>query len=444
MSRNYKILLVDDEEYIHEILKIGLAKNPFVFVGAGTGLEAWEKLQEESFDLVLLDFFLPDVHDLSLARRILQNFPHIPVMILSGYSTITEVIVSAIKLGVYDFINKPLNLSDIENRIQNLFKLKQMENFYGASYKVIGESLEVKEVFLKVKKIANTDNVVLLQGETGTGKELIARTIHQVGKRKAYPFIPLNCSAIPRDIVEAELFGYAKGAFTGAYLESPGKFALAGNGTIFLDEIGDIPLEIQAKLLRVLQDGEYMPLGNLPLRKARARVIAASNQNLQSLSEQGKFRKDLYYRLSGFCITLPPLRIRGNDIILLANYFLNLFNQKGEKRIWGFSNDCIECFLNYDWPGNVRQLQNVIETCFIMEEGKEITVRYLLPEIKAAKKNIKSNFEEKLFSNAEKAKIISALQMYNYNRTKASRYLGIHRNTLRRKIHEYEIQIPVY
>lgn len=340
MKKQYKILIGDDEDYIHNQVISSIGKEFYDIKSAYEGTEVWNMLEKEPFDLLLLDVYFPDVDDLSLLERITKKFPSMPVIMFSGNvrDNIT-LVVEAIKIGAFDFISKPINVDELRNRIQNLFKLKKIEtneagliaSIKESQYDIVGNSKEIKKVLEKIDKVANTDNVVLIEGETGTGKELVAKAIHFYGSRKRSPFISLNCSALPSNIVEAELFGYDRGAFTGAVRKTPGKFDLAGEGTIFLDEIGDLPIEIQPKLLRVLENGEYTPLGNLPMKTSKARVIAATNRNLKFEVKDKRFREDLYYRLAAFKITLPPLRTRGNDIIKIANYFLDVFNQKVQK-----------------------------------------------------------------------------------------------------------------
>ena len=453
-TKAYNILLVDDEDYIHKQIIFDFQGLPYKIDSAYTGIQTYELVKQKSFDVILLDVYLPDVDDLSLLKKLLQQCPVTPIIMISAHATENlDLVIEAIKLGAYDFIAKPINSDELSNRIANLLKFKKAEsNEQGLlasiqdvhrQYDIIGNSSEMRDVLKKIEKVTDTDNVVLIQGETGTGKELVARAIHYYGNRKCAPFISVNCSALPRDIVEAELFGYERGAFTGAIRRTPGKFELAGEGSIFLDEIGEISLETQPKLLRVLQDGEYSPLGNLPVRRSRARVVAATNRDVKKLVEEGKFREDLYYRLEGFRILLPPLRTRSKDIITLAHYFLDIFNQKGNKKIGGFTSECLDIFMKYDWPGNIRQLHNVIETCFIMEESKQITTRHLLPEIVAeAKQKATSKFEMNLSNEIKREEIIRALEMFSYKKGKAARYLGIHRNTLRRKIYEFNIEIP--
>lgn len=410
----------------------------------GSGEEALERAQRRSPSVVVSDLVLPGSLDgLGVLRWFVENAPDVPVVLITGHATV-ETALEAMKSGAYDYLVKPVDvrrlravvgkalerfhIADERRRLREA--LSGETNFCG----MVGTSPAMRAVFRKISIVAPTTTTVLVVGESGTGKELVADAIHKLSGRSGR-LVKLNCSAIPENLLESELFGYEKGAFTGAVSRKPGKFELAHKGTLFLDEIGDMPLSLQAKLLRVIETGEVEPLGATEPRRFDVRLVAATSQNLPKLVEEGKFRQELYYRLRVFVIELPPLRERREDIPLLVSYFLPQLSAKLGREIKGISRDVMDKLVAYDWPGNVRQLRNALEEMALLSGGEVIDCPPTFFEEPAERPSVAGKTLEQL----EREAIIFALRQCGGNKTKAAKMLGIGLRTLYRKLEKYRI-----
>jgi len=455
---NSKILLVDDNKSNIELMKVILSEEGFNVVTSSDSQDALRKLKRNNFDLVITDFLMPPgIDGIELTQEIKKKWPGTEVIILTAYGDIDSA-VRAIKSGAYDFIQRPINndilILKVKRALHNRFlnteldKIKKIiQQDFEIQYKIVGISKSIKTILDNIRIIASTDSTVLITGESGTGKELVARTIHHLSNRRNQNFVAVNCGAIPETLLESEFFGYKKGAFTGADFDKSGLFQEANNGTIFLDEIGELPLQLQVKLLRVLQEREIRPLGSNSSIKVNVRVIAATNKNLQSLIEEGKFRSDLYYRLNVVNIHVPPLRERHDDIPLLANYFLAKFSHKYNKNVVGFSNIVMDSFIKYDWPGNVREMENVIERAVILARKNTIEATELPEEIFGNKK-LETFFTNNMIVSYKKAKemfdkeyITRLLEHTKGNIKKAAEISGRYRTDIYDMIKKYEIDI---
>ncbi|MGQ9637729.1 MAG: sigma-54-dependent transcriptional regulator [Thermodesulfobacteriota bacterium] len=379
-----KILVVDDEAFIREMLQRGLSQiGGFTVDVAQNGQEAIEKVEKETFDLVLTDIMMPEVNGMDLLKIIKGTRPELPVIMMTAYGSIDNA-VEAMKIGANDYITKPVDFQDLLFRISKvqqetllirenrLLRMEVRKKFEFSN--IIGKSKKMQEIFSLIEKVAPSNSTVLIYGASGTGKELVAKAIHYNSPRADRPFIPFNCGAIPETLVESELFGHTKGAFTGAIQAKKGLFEEANGGTLFLDEISTILPSVQVKLLRVLQEKEVMKVGSTERTKIDVRLIAATNEDLEANMKKGRFREDLFYRLHVFPIFLPDLKDRKEDIPLLAYHFLDRYSKEARKEIKGLSKEAMTLLLEYDWPGNVRELENVIERAVIMADQD-----YLIP-----------------------------------------------------------------
>lgn len=393
MEDKFKIMVVDDDENILFAFKKVLEKDGFIPLFATNGTEAMEKIEIDKPDVIFLDIAMPGVNGLEVLKQIKDKGIEIPVIIITGYGTM-QTAIKAIQLGAFEYLTKPLDIARIRVLIQRAIEMRQLKNkvrkleakysefdYDEEKYQIIGNSHKMQEIYKLIGVISMTPNTtpVLIMGESGTGKELVARAIHRSGPNAQEPFIGINCPAIPENLLESEFFGHEKGAFTGADRRKLGKFEIAGKGTILLDEITGIPPNLQQKLLRVIQEREFQRVGGNEIIKVEARFIATTNLNIVEEVRKGNFREDLYYRLSVFVIEIPPLRERREDIPLLANYFLKKYSNEMKKKVSAISDSAMEILLNYDYPGNVRELQNIIERCVILSKGEIITPE-LLPE----------------------------------------------------------------
>jgi two-component system response regulator AtoC len=440
-----KVLVVDDEEPLRRLLKKELSRKGFYVQTAEDGRSALAVLRDEPFDVILLDIVMPGMDGIALLQ-ILKADPASPVIVvLTGRATI-ETAVEAMKNGAYDYLTKPYKLDELVIVIHRALEygmlrrrntlLRQELVRKGAAFEVICKSRQMKEIVALLRKIAPTDSPVFLQGESGTGKELAANTIWHYSTRSDSPFIALNCATLSENLIESEIFGHEKGAFTSAFQTKHGIVEVADKGTLFLDEIGEMPLGLQAKLLRFLDSGEFRRVGsNRPL-KVDVRVIAAMNKDLAALVKAGQFREDLYYRLSVINVTIPPLRERKEDVPELASYFLRQYSQKLSKSISGFRPAAREALTRYHWPGNVRELENVIERAVILCEAEEIGTEDLsVPAGLPGRANgIPLSLDE-----IEKEHIAKILKETNGNQSRASQILGIDRKTLYLKLKKYGI-----
>ncbi len=448
-----KILVVDDEKQAAQGIKklLDFEKKYEVDV-AYDGKEAYEKLLKKTYDLVITDYKMPGMDGITLLKKIKEKFPDVEVIVVTAYGTEVGPAVEAMKLGAFDYITKPIQVDELLIQIEKALERKSLyhekeelqkalDEKYGFE-NIIGKSPQMQKVFEIVKLVAPTNTTVLITGESGTGKELIANAIHRLSNRRNKPLIKVHCAALPPTLLESELFGHEKGAFTGAIRSKPGRFELADNSSIFLDEISEIEPHIQVKLLRVLQEHEFERVGGVKTIKVDVRIIAATNKDLKKLVEEGKFREDLYYRLKVVEINLPPLRERTGDIPLFIEHFLKYFSEYHNKKIEGISPRAMKILLSYSWPGNVRQLKNTIESMVVLTRNKILDVNDIPPEIFEENKkrdSITLPIGLKL-EKAEKEYILATLHAYNYNKAKTAKVLGIGRKTLYRKLEKYGVE----
>lgn len=454
------VLIVDDEEIILESLTQYLSERGFNVIGVESLSAARKVLLEKSIDLVLLDIKLPDGIGLELLNDVAKMEEKPIVIVMTAYGTV-DTAVSAMKKGVYDFIQKPFRTKDIELIIRLALDTKKLDKELKLLVKtqaekfgitsIIGQSKKIEEIFKIIKKVASSGaNSVLILGESGTGKELIAKALHYESKRAIWPFVAINCSAIPSNLLESELYGHEKGAFTDAKERKIGLFEKAHKGTLFLDEIGDMSYDLQTKLLRTLEERKIRRIGGTSDISIDIQLIAATNQDLGRLVEEGKFRKDLYYRLKVIEINVPPLRERKEDIIPLAKYFMHQYNKKLGKHFVGIEKPAEEALLNYSYPGNVRELKNIIEKILILEDDEYIKLEYLPQEVKQEDSKPSGEIEsvenvyeiglENYIKKKEMQFILDALKKCNGNKSEAAKLLKIDRSTLRYKIKLYEIE----
>lgn len=458
---NKLVYIVDDEQAISKLLSYWLKEKwGYDIEVFGTGEEVLKKLYQKP-DLVLLDIMLPGMDGLEVLKRIRQIDEHLPVLILSAQGKI-EVALESLKYGAYDYFPKPIDLQKLEPAIKNAIKgydlTKEIENLrdnikkeYSFSNIVSADS-RMQDVFKLVTKVLNNDITVLIYGESGTGKELIARAIHYNGNRKNAPFVVVNCASIPRELLESELFGHEKGSFTGAHQRKLGKFEVANGGTIFLDEVGELEMLLQAKLLRVIQEKAFDRVGGTELIKTDVRIISATNRDLKEAVEKKEFREDLFYRLNSFPIFIPPLRHRKGDILVLAQHFLESLSKKLGKEIKGFSKKALKLIYDYPWPGNIREMENTIERCMIIAERDIIDVEDLPTHLRTSESIIASDFTGNVFNDDtiipfEKLKeesIRHALKVTKGNIVEAAKKLHLGRATIYRLMERYNIEHKVF
>ncbi|HPB31534.1 MAG TPA: sigma-54 dependent transcriptional regulator [Candidatus Sumerlaeota bacterium] len=446
-----RILIVDDEKNTREGLRWALEGHNFEISLAADGKQAIEILSVTPVDLVITDLKMPQIDGLDLMKHIQRHYPETLVIILTGHGTIDSA-VGAMKNGAFDFIEKPVNIDDLNNRVERAFLQKNLkeeneemrrtlQEQFGLQ-NIIGKSAAMREVFDKIIHVAPSRATVLIQGESGTGKELIASAIHYNSRRKGKPFIKLNCGALTPTLLESELFGHEKGAFTDAHRQKVGRFEMADDGTLFLDEISETTPEFQVKLLRVLQEQEFERVGGTKTIRVDVRVLAATNKNLRDCVEKGTFREDLFYRLNVIQITVPPLRDRPEDIPLLVDAFVKEFCRENGRPALKIPAPILNILERYPWPGNVRQLRNIIEGMVVMAVGEELTPDSLPEEIRLASErqtHIRIPAGASL-AEAEKALIEATLTATEGNRAKTARILGIGRKTLYRKMGEYGLE----
>ncbi len=386
-ARRHEILVVDDERGMRRVLCAMLEKKGYFVHTAADGLEAVSLLAERPIAVLITDIKMPNMDGMALLDHVLAHHPHIPTIVITAHGTVDNAVV-ALKKGAFDYITKPFDITEMQVIVEKALHTRELNdrNYHPdpeeiGRYDIIGRSKQMMAVYDVISKVADTPSTVLITGESGTGKELIARALHQHSSRRNKPFIAINCAAIPQNLMESELFGHEKGAFTGAISSRAGRFELAHEGTLFLDEIGEIPVEMQVKMLRALQEGSFERVGGIQTIKVEVRVVAATNQNLQEKIKQGTFREDLFYRLNVVPIHLPPLRERRSDIPLLVQHFIDKFNLRLRKSIEGITPEALNSLQEYQWPGNIRELENVIERCLLFALGAQITLQELPPEL---------------------------------------------------------------
>ncbi|PYN03267.1 MAG: hypothetical protein DME07_07210 [Candidatus Rokuibacteriota bacterium] len=449
MMESAKILVVDDETSILKLLKEALTQWGYQVACVSTGTEALEAIRTELFDAAITDIRMPEMTGLDLLREIKRHDESIEVVVMTGYPTIASA-VEALKEGAYDYLSKPLILDELRHLMARVTERRFLKGEVQSLRARLGEELSVNELvgnaslMQRVKeiigKVATTDSPVLIEGESGTGKELVAAAIHRLSTRAKGPFIPVNCSAIPEDLLESEFFGHVRGAFSGAVSDALGLFRGANDGTIFLDEIAELSPGLQVKLLRVLQEMQVRPVGSTKAHSVDVRVIAATNRDLDRSIADGRFRQDLYYRLNVVRVSLPPLRARRDDIPALVNHFLRRYNRRFRRDVKGITPDALAALAAYEFPGNVRELENVIERAFAMGAREQITFADLptlgnaiaIPATSATATGTVPRL-----ADVEKDLILRALAFYKDDKEAAASALGISRRTIYRRLKEY-------
>ncbi|MDP2600366.1 MAG: sigma-54 dependent transcriptional regulator [Deltaproteobacteria bacterium] len=447
------ILIVDDEVAIRRALEKFLTELGYKVVTAGDGEEGLKLLEKYPIDLALVDLVMPKLDGIRFIRKMKISAPEVIPIVLTGFGTITSA-VEAMKAGAYHYLTKPFELDDIAALIQTALDHKNLKKenrllkkHLHEKYRfdnIVGKSDEMQAVFDLIEKVADTDSTVLIMGDSGTGKELIAKALHFNSARRDKPLVTVNCAAIPEELLESELFGHMKGSFTGAVASTQGRFLSANGGTIFLDEIGDMSPKLQVKLLRVLQERRFEPVGSSQSVEVDVRILAATNQRLEEAVKQGKFREDLYYRLNVIPIHIPSLKNRDGDLPLLLSHFINRFSRQNKKEIMDVTDKAKKLMANYSWPGNVRELENTIERIIILKDKGTIDVADLPEKIRgnAHLAKTQGDFElpeagisfKNAITNFEKTLILKALEKTGWNKNKAASLLKINRTTLVEKI----------
>jgi two-component system response regulator HydG len=447
-----KILIVDDETAHCQMLEAVLKVEKYATQRAQDGQSAIEAVKERFYDLILMDIRMNRVGGIEALEKIKEISPDIPIIMMTAYASV-DTAVQAMRSGAYDYLTKPLDIDELKILVakalrhhqlekENIFLKEQLGSRFDFS-NIIGRSRTMKELLETVAMVAPSEATVLILGESGTGKELIANAIHQNSPRSSYPFIKVNCAALPETLLESELFGHEKGAFTGAVSRRQGRFHLAHKGSILLDEIAEMSMATQSKILRVLQEREFEPIGSSETFKVDTRIITATNKNLEEEVKTNRFREDLYYRINVVNLTVPSLRDRREDIPLLVNFFLKRYAKKNHRNLKGFTPKAMDLLMRYDWPGNIRELENVVERSVIMVRGDFITpdefpgvLKSLDPEYEQISAEMLSG---KSLKEMEKAMIMRTLQETDGNRTHAAEILGISRRTLQLKLKEYGV-----
>jgi DNA-binding NtrC family response regulator len=447
MEKKNKLLIVDDEAIIRQSLKAWFLEDGYEIDIAENAEEALKLYEKGKYDLILLDIKMPGMNGMDLLIKLKEIDPDAIIILITAYASVSSA-VKALKSGAYDYITKPIDPDELSHLVKNALNQKnlkdeniQLKNSIEEIIKpdnLIGDSPKMKEVYSLIHTVSQTDTTVLILGDSGTGKELVAKAIHINSKRKYFPLVVVNCGALPESILESELFGHEKGAFTGAHYKRKGKFEMANGGTIFLDEIGTISQKVQIELLRVIETKEFMRVGGSELIKSDFRIIAATNENLVNLVNSGQFREDLYYRLNVFNITLPPLRERGDDILQLADYFLKKYSSAINKKITSFDKEAIKFMREYYWPGNVRELENAIERAVVICHKDIITLDDLPFKVIQNVKN--EPLTERSLEAIEKRHIQKILEDNNWNISKSAEELQIDRVTLYNKIKKYGLR----
>jgi DNA-binding NtrC family response regulator len=453
-----KILIIEDDVNTLNGLAEILEEESYDISKAKSARQASIEFKKGAFDVVLMDYLLPDQDGLELSKTVLEIQPEIKIIMMTAFGTVKNA-VNAMKMGIYDYLTKPINLDELLIIIRRALEEKRLidENIdlkskINRTYRfenIIGVSGKMQEVFQKVAKVASTDATVLLRGESGTGKELIARAIHYQSKRQNRSLVEINCASIPENLLESELFGHEKGSFTGAYKMKKGKFEIADKGTLFLDEIGDLPLPLQAKLLRVLQERRFNRVGGVDNIEIDVRLIAATNADLENKIAEKLFREDLYYRLNVIPVLIPPLRERIEDIGPLTDHFVNIYAAKDNRDIKGISDEALKLLMAYEWPGNARELENALENAVVMCEGNTITPKDLpaylqgsrtasSPLLNIVMEENNLSYKEKIDA-CEKEIIRQALIETQNNKTQAAKKLGFTLRTLRNKVKKYSL-----
>lgn len=441
------ILIAEDEQVLRESLAELFRAEGYDVLEAAHGKAAYEVLLQRSVDLVLSDIRMPEMDGMTLLGHVQKIAPETPVLILTAYGTV-ESAVAAMRAGAVDYLLKPVDFSDVLLKVQRALQFRELsraqrvitEQLAESStfHNLVGNAASMTRLFETVRKLSSVRSNVLLVGESGTGKELFARAIHYNGVTREKPFVAVNCGAIPDTLIESELFGYRRGAFTGALRDKIGYFEAANGGTLFLDEISTLPINVQSSLLRVLEERVVTPVGDTHPRPINVRIVAASNQDLEKLVREGNFREDLLFRLNVVKLTLPPLRQRKEDIPLLVHHFLDKYTRELGKNITGITNGAMRALLNHEWRGNVRELENVIERAVIFAEGRQIAVEDLPFAAPGVTDDASEDLKEAL-AQFERQHILYALRRHNYDKSETARHLGIGVSSLYRKLDELGI-----
>jgi two-component system response regulator AtoC len=469
VSRNQQILVADDEPNLRRVLEAQLRRDGFDVIGVEDGRAALEALAEHHVDVVITDLRMPHVDGMALLKHVVAEFPRVPVIMITAHGTV-DTAVEALKLGAFDYITKPFDRDELKSAIRKAARTRELSQTtasnataVGGRFRIIGQSPKMTEVFDVIERVADTPSTVLVTGESGTGKELVARALHEYSRRAKKPFVRVNCAAIPTELLEAELFGYERGAFTGAVTSKPGRFELAHEGTLFLDEIAEIPPSMQVKLLRALQEQEFERVGGIKTIRVDVRLVAATNRNLEVEIREGRFREDLYYRLNVVHVELPPLRERQGDIPLLLGHFVDRYNERLGRNVTGFSEEAQALLAQYDFPGNIRELENLVERCLLFCDGDRVEVEHLPESVRRARARRAGeavpseppSYDEILESDEntglkdmvreattrmERAIIERALEKTGGNVTHAARLLRISRKSLQIKMKELNLR----
>jgi nitrogen regulation protein NR(I) len=455
-----RVLVVDDEANLRKVLAAMLRKEGYEVAIAENGEVALAEFEKNGADVVITDMVMPKVGGLELLKAVHATRPDVPVIIITAHGTVDSA-VEAIKLGAFDYITKPFEQAEIQAVVAKAARTQEANQAHvppegKPRTAIVGDSPQVQEIFKIIDKVADSPSTVLITGESGTGKELVATALHDGSSRRDKPLIKINCAAIPKDLMESELFGYERGAFTGAVTSKPGRFELADGGTLFLDEIGEVPIEMQVKLLRVLQESEFERVGGIKTTRVDVRLIAATNRDLAAEVEAGRFRKDLYYRLNVVPLHLPPLRERRSDVPTLVRHFIEKYNKRLNKKIEGIADDAITMLQAYPWPGNIRELENMMERVILFADGPRIEVKDLPEPVRTSLQGAVAQLTEsptpevgetplKDFLKArqaeiEKAFIVQALAKTEGNVTRAAKLLGISRKSLQTKMKEFGLR----
>jgi two-component system, NtrC family, response regulator AtoC len=456
-----QVLIVDDEPNLRKILSAQLSRDGYDVLTAEDGEQGLTQLREHHIDLVITDLKMPRVDGMTLLKRALEEEPELPVVMITAHGTI-DTAVEALKRGAFDFVTKPFDKDEVRQIVAKALRTRELGGAdatstpasRGARFGIIGSSPGIAELYAILERVADTPTTVLITGESGTGKELVARALHEHSSRKDKPFIKVNCAAIPKELIESELFGYERGAFTGAVASKPGRFELANGGTLFLDEIGEIPIEMQVKLLRALQESEFERVGGIKTIRVDVRLVAATNRELKRLIASGSFREDLFYRLNVVPIRLPALRERTTDIALLVDHFLVKFNERLKKKVESVHREALDLLVAYPWPGNIRELENVVERAVLFCDTHELNASDLPPDIRgipalanvplpeadlqaalAGEGGLKEHVKVAM-SRLERELVSRALQQTGGNVTHAARLLKISRKGLQLKMKE--------
>jgi two-component system response regulator HydG len=449
---NQKILVVDDEQSHRTMLRAVLTKAGYEVVEADDGVSSVSATEKEPFDLILMDIRMKEMDGIEAMREIRKTSPSIPVIMMTAYSSV-KTAVDALKSGAFDYLTKPLDIEELKILIEkalehyrlhaeNVFLKERLADRFDFS-KIIGRSRPMKELFETLSLIAPSDATVLIYGDSGTGKELVANAIHQNSPRAEKPFIKVSCAALPETLLESELFGHERGAFTGAVTRKAGRFQLANGGALFLDEVSEMSSATQVKLLRVLQEREFEPLGSTKTIQVDIRLIAATNKDLEAEVEKGSFREDLFYRLNVVPVRLPLLKERREDIPILAEHFFRLYKERNRSTIKGFQPKTLDTMMRYDWPGNTRELENAVERAVLLCRGEYIMPEDLPPHVQGAEGrevSVVSVPSGMSLRDVEREVILQALEETKGNRTHTAQMLGISRKTLQNKLKEYGIQ----